>query len=101
EGLQRVATVPIYRADQVLRRCPALQAHALTGKACVALNPQDALALGLAQDASARVCGNGAEAVLPVTVSRAVPRGAAWIESTWPETRALPPTGAPLTVTRA
>ncbi|MDE1886491.1 MAG: molybdopterin-dependent oxidoreductase, partial [Xanthomonadaceae bacterium] len=71
-GLQRVATVPIYRTDQVLRRCPALQAHALTGKACVALNPQDALALGLAQDASARVCGNGAEVVLPVVISRAV-----------------------------
>ncbi len=101
EGLQRVATVPIYRADQVLRRCPALQSHSLTGKATVALNPEDALAFGLAQDASARVCGNGAEAVLPVTVSRAVPRGAAWIESTWPETRVLPPTGAPLTVTRA
>ncbi|MDE2256921.1 MAG: NADH-quinone oxidoreductase subunit G [Xanthomonadaceae bacterium] len=100
-GLQRVATVPIYRADQVLRRCPALQAHALTGKACVALNPQDALALGLAQDASARVCGNGAEVVLPVVISRAVPKGAAWIESARPETCALPPMGAALTVARA
>ncbi|MBS0557412.1 MAG: NADH-quinone oxidoreductase subunit G [Proteobacteria bacterium] len=100
-GLQRIATVPIYRADQVLRRCPALQSHPLTGKATVALNPEDALALGLAQDAQAKVSGNGAEAVLPVTISRGVPKGAAWIESTWPETRALPPMGAALTVARA
>ncbi|MHB8680038.1 MAG: NADH-quinone oxidoreductase subunit NuoG [Rudaea sp.] len=100
-GLQRVATVPIYRADQVLRRCPALQSHPLTSKATVALNPEDALAFGLAQDASAKVSGNGAEAVLPVTVSRAVPKGAAWIESTWPETRELPPMGAALTIARA
>ena len=100
-GLARIATVPMYRADQVLRRCPALQAHPLTGKAAVALNPEDALALGLAQDAIAKVSGSGAEAVLPVAVTRMVPKGAAWIESTWPETRALPPMGAPLTVTRA
>ena len=100
-GLVRIATVPMYRADQVLRRCPALQAHPLTGKAAIALNPEDALALGLANDASAKVSGNGAEAVLPVVVTRRVPKGAAWIESTWPETRALPSTGAVLTVARA
>jgi len=100
-GFERIATVPIYRADQVLRRCPALQAHPLTGKASIALNPEDALALGLAQGASAKVSGNGAEAVLPVVATRVVPKGAAWIESTWPETRALPAMGAALTVTRA
>jgi NADH-quinone oxidoreductase subunit G len=100
-GFVRIATVPMYRADQVLRRCPALQAHPLTGKAAVALNPEDALALGLAQDANAKVSGNGAEAMLPVIVTRAVPKGAAWVESTWPETRALPPMGAALTVARA
>jgi len=100
-GLARIATVPIYRADQVLRRCPALQSHPLTGKACVALNPQDALAQGMSQDAAARVSGNGVEVELPVVISNAVPKGAAWIESTWPETRALPPMGAALTVARA
>ncbi len=100
-GLVRVATVPLYRSDAVVRRSPALQAHPLTGKAAVGLNPEDALALGLANDASASVKGGDAEAVLPVVITRAVPRGSAWIESTWPETRALPPTGAALTVARA
>jgi NADH-quinone oxidoreductase subunit G len=100
-GLVRVATVPLYRSDAVVRRSPALQAHPLTGKAAVGLNPEDAMALGLANDASASVKGGAAEVVLPVVITRAVPRGAAWIESTWPETRALPPTGAALTVARA
>jgi hypothetical protein len=34
------------------------------------------------------------EVVLPVVITRAVAARCAWIESTWPETRALPPTGA-------
>ncbi|MBS0570696.1 MAG: NADH-quinone oxidoreductase subunit NuoG, partial [Proteobacteria bacterium] len=100
-GLARIATVPIHRTDQVLRRCPALQAHPLTGKPCVGLNPQDALAQGLAQGAMAKVAGNGVEVELPVVISNTVPKGAAWIEATWPQTRALPPMGAALTVTRA
>jgi NADH-quinone oxidoreductase subunit G len=100
-GLARIATVPIYRSDAVVRRARALQDHPLTGNAAIALNPEDALAAGLAHGAKARI-GDGAEAVeLPVIVSRAVPRGAAWVESTWPETRALPPTGAALTIARA
>ena len=99
-GLVRVATVPIYRSDAVVRRARSLQEHPLTGKAAIALNPEDALAAGLANGARAKV-GDGAAAVeLPVIVSRTVPRGAAWVESTWSETRALPPTGAVLTVAR-
>ncbi len=100
-GLTRIATVPIYRGDAVLRRAGALQAHPLTGVAAVALHPEDALAAGLTHGAQTRVTGEGGEAVLPVVVSRAVPRGAAWIESAWAETNVLPPTGAALTVTRA
>ncbi len=100
-GLQRIATVPIYRTDQVLRRAPALQSHPLTGKASVSINPEDALALGLAQDASAKVSAGGVDVILSANISRSVPKGAAWIPATWPETRALPPMGAALTVTRA
>ena len=97
----RIATVPIYRGDAVLRRAAALQNHPLTGKPAAALHPEDALALGLAQGGQAKVAADGAEAVLPVIVTRAVPRGAAWIESGWSETAALPPTGSALAVTRA
>jgi NADH-quinone oxidoreductase subunit G len=99
-GLVRIATVPIYRSDAVLRRAAALQAHPLTGTAAVGLHPEDALALGLAHGASARVSGEGGETVLPVVVTRMVPRGSAWVESTWPETSALPLMGAALIVAR-
>ncbi|MGH8122587.1 MAG: molybdopterin dinucleotide binding domain-containing protein, partial [Rudaea sp.] len=100
-GLERVATVPIYRSDAVLRRCPALQAHPLTGECSIGLNPEDALALGLANGAKAKVSGGTGDVELPVVITRAVPRGGAWVEKTWSETRVLPGNGGVLTVTRA
>jgi NADH-quinone oxidoreductase subunit G len=100
EALQRIATVPIYRADSVLRRCAALQTHPLTGTAAIGLNPEDALSLGLSQGASAKVTGGDKSTILPVIITRAVPRGGAWIEAAWPETSALPADGSILSVTR-
>jgi NADH-quinone oxidoreductase subunit G len=97
----RIATVPIYRGDAVLRRAAALQAHPLTGRPAAALHPEDALTLGIAQGGQAKVSADGAEAVLSVVVTRQVPRGAVWIESSWSETASLPPTGSALTVARA
>ena len=99
--LERIATLPIYRSDAILRRAPALQAHPLTGQCAVGLNPEDALALGLGDGAKAKVSAAGGEVELPVIVTRMVPRGGAWLEKTWPETRPLPPNGGLLTVTRA
>jgi NADH-quinone oxidoreductase subunit G len=100
-GFVRIATVPIYRSDAVLRRCPALQAHPLTGQCAIGLHPEDALALGLAHGARAKVSGASSEIELPVVITRSVPRGGAWIEKTWPETRPLPGNGGALTVARA
>jgi len=100
-GLQRIATLPIYRSDAVLRRAAALQAHPLTGHCAIGLHPQDALAIGLTDGARAKVSGGSGEVELPVIVSRVVPRGGAWLEKTWPETRVLPGNGGLLTVTRA
>jgi NADH-quinone oxidoreductase subunit G len=78
-----------------------LQAHPLTGHCAIGLHPQDALALGLAEGAMAKVSGGAGDVELPVVITRAVPRGGAWIEKTWPETRVLPGNGGMLTVTRA
>jgi NADH-quinone oxidoreductase subunit G len=100
-GLQRIATVPIYRADSVLRRSAALQAHPLTGHAAIGLHPEDAIALGLAHGAQAKVSAAGKETTLPVMITRALPRGGAWVEASWSETGTLPPDGALLTVARA
>ena len=100
-GLQRIATLPIYRSDAVLRRSDALQAHPLTGECAIGLHPEDALALGLAHGGKAKVGGAAGEVELPVIVTRMVPRGGAWLEKTWPATRPLPPNGGTLMVTRA
>jgi NADH-quinone oxidoreductase subunit G len=100
-GLLRVATVPIYAVDAVVRRAPALQATPLARPAAVVLNPSDALAAGLAAGASARVSDGGATVILPVAISTAVPVGAAWVESGHAIVDALGPTGTPLTVARA
>jgi len=94
--LERIATTAIYRADAVLRHTPALQAHPLTRGALAVLNPEDGLALGLGQGASARVAG----VVLPVELSTRVPRGAVWIEAGYAETSTLPPHGAAIEIVR-
>jgi len=95
--LTRIATTAIYGGDAVLRRSPALQAHPLSRHVGVALHPEDALALGLGQGASARVSG----VVLPVELSTRVPRGGAWIESGHAATASLPPYGATLDIAKA
>jgi NADH-quinone oxidoreductase subunit G len=97
----RISTVPLYRTDAVVRRAQSLQAHPLTGHCAIGLNPEDALALGLADGARAKVSGGNGDVELPVVITRAVPRGGAWIEKTWSETRSLPGNGGALTVTRA
>ena len=95
--LQRIASTAIYRADAVLRRTPALQAHPLTRGAIATLNPEDALALGLGHGVKARVAGT----TLRIEISRNVPRGAVWIEAGYAETATLPPYGAAVDIARA
>jgi NADH-quinone oxidoreductase subunit G len=100
-GLLRVATVPIYAVDAVVRRAPALQSTPLVRPAAVVLNPSDALAAGLAVGATARLSDGAATVILPVAISTAVPVGAAWVESGHAIVDALGSTGAPLIVARA
>ena len=95
--LLRVATVAIYSADAVLRRSAALQAHPLARAAYVALHPDDAAALGLADGGQAEIDG----VALPVEVSTRVPRGAAWIEAGLAASATLPAYGAVLDITKA
>ncbi len=100
-GLTRIATVPLYRVDPVVRRAAALQATVLATPARVVLHPGDALALGLGDGARAIVADGAIELALPVQTSTAVPHGGAWIEAAHAETALLAPAGAPLTVRKA
>ena len=100
KGLERVVTTPIYRADAVLRRSPALNAHPLTIGACATMHPEQALALGLADGAMANIGDGVGSCALPVRVSPRVPQGAVWIESDYPASAPLSRTVA-LAVARA
>ncbi|MDQ2971928.1 MAG: NADH-quinone oxidoreductase subunit NuoG [Pseudomonadota bacterium] len=95
--LVRLATVPIYRSDAILRRAPALQAHPLNRPPALRVCADDAAMLGLIDGGKADV--NGAS--LAVVVDAAVPRGCTWIEGGFGATKSLPPYGAALTITKA
>ncbi len=94
QPLVRLATVPIYRIDAVVRRAAPLQEHPLNCSPAVRLNAEDANALQLNDGAHANV--DGIE--LPVAIDNAVPRGCAWIEAAHEATASLPPYGAALTI---
>jgi NADH-quinone oxidoreductase subunit G len=96
-GLVRLATLPIYRTDAVLRRATALQAHPLNRTAAVRVNADEAMRLGLAGGEQVRV----ADATLLLAIDQAVPDGAAWIEAGHDVTATLPPYGAAITLSKA
>jgi NADH-quinone oxidoreductase subunit G len=94
--LVRLATVPIYRVDAVVRRSAPLQAHPLNRAPALRLNAEDASALQLRDGDRASVNGT----VLPVLVDAAAPRGCAWIEAAHDATAALPPYGSALDIAK-
>ncbi|URL57204.1 NADH-quinone oxidoreductase subunit G [Luteibacter flocculans] len=96
-SFSRLATLPIYRADAVLRRAGALNAHPLNRAPAIRINADDAGKLGLVEGGNARI----GDAVLPVAIDAAVPTGAAWIEAAHSETAMLPPYGAAITLSKA
>ncbi|MDF4024276.1 NADH-quinone oxidoreductase subunit NuoG [Luteibacter sp. PPL201] len=93
----RLATMPIYRIDAVLRRAAALNAHPLNRPAAVRINADEAGKLGLDEGGHVRV----GDTVLPLAIDDAMPAGAAWIEAALPETAMLPPYGAAITLSKA
>ncbi|WP_334130925.1 NADH-quinone oxidoreductase subunit NuoG [Silanimonas lenta] len=100
QGLERLATLPIYRGDAQLRRSTALNAHPLTKGQGVELHPADAAALGLAAGDIARVADAKGHAVLPVRLNPGLARGTAWVEAAYPATAPLAAHGA-LTISKA
>ncbi|HEX6613183.1 MAG TPA: molybdopterin-dependent oxidoreductase, partial [Rhodanobacteraceae bacterium] len=95
--LVRLATVPIYRVDAVVRRSQPLQAHPLNRAPALRLNPEDASTLQLRDGEQAKVNG----VALPVACDAAVPRGCAWIEAAHEATAELPPYGSALAIEKA
>ena len=98
-GLERICTVPIYRADAVLRRASALNAHPLNPGARVVLHPEDALSRGISAGAMVKLADANGTASLPAAIDSAVARGCVWVEACHDATAPLAAAAA-VTVTR-
>lgn len=91
--LERIAEVPIYRVDPLVRRAPALARTADNPPPAVRVNDTEAARLGLADGERVRVLMTGGEARLDLLIDTRVPRGAVLIPSGYPETAGLPAHG--------
>jgi len=72
-GLERLADVPIYSADALVRRAPSLQATADAKAPAAALSQALWSELGLAEGAQVKVTQDGASVVLPATLDASLP----------------------------
>ena len=98
EGLLRVADVPIYATDSLVRRARSLQHSALARPAEVRLHPEVAQALGVAGRERVQVRQNGQAIDLPLVLDESIPQGCAWIPAGLPASVALGPAVGPVII---
>jgi len=99
-GLQRIAETPIYAADAIVRRAPALQ-KTRDGQPPVArMNRALADKLGLRDGDSVRVRQGGGEAVVAYAIDDKLPADCVRLAAAREETAALGATTAELTLER-
>jgi len=75
DGLQRIADVPIYFADPLVRRATALQKTRDAALPAARMNGATATGLGLSAGASVRVKQGQGDAMLTLAVDESVPAG--------------------------
>ncbi|HHW75556.1 MAG TPA: NADH-quinone oxidoreductase subunit G [Xanthomonadaceae bacterium] len=97
-GLLRVAEVPIYATDPLVRRARSLQASPLARPAEVRLHPDVARELGVSERERVQVRQNGAAVELPLVLDESVPKGCAWIPAGLDASVALGPAVGPVVV---
>ncbi|QQS54525.1 MAG: NADH-quinone oxidoreductase subunit G [Candidatus Competibacteraceae bacterium] len=98
EGLHRVAEVPIYAADSLVRRARSLQLSPLARPVEVRLHPDVARDLGVAEREQVQVRQNGAAVDLPLVLDESVPKGCAWIPAGLYASVALGPAVGPVAI---
>ncbi len=99
--IERVADVPIYFTDPLVRRSPALQLTADARAPRARMHRSLFDSLGLADGGQVRVRQEHGEAVLAAVVDAQVPPGVVRIAAAHASTCALPGTCGPVTVERA
>jgi len=98
EGLQRIAEVPIYAADAVVRRARALQASPDAAAPVAWMNRALYEKLGLREGDGLRVRQGGGEAVVAASVDDRLPADCIRLAAARPETAALGAMSSPVTV---
>ena len=89
EGLQRIADVPIYSTDPLVRRSPPLQATPHARPPLAWINPALRTQLGLAPGDFLRVRQGEGEAIVPYAIDERVPEGCIRLAAGRPETAGL------------
>ncbi len=100
-GLERIADVPIYAADALVRRSPALQQTADARAPVVGVPSALWSQLGLASGARVRVTQGSGSVVLPAREDPSLAPTAVRISAAHPDTAALGPMFGALTVEKA
>jgi NADH-quinone oxidoreductase subunit G len=98
DGLLRVAEVPIYALDPLVRRACSLQSSPLARPAEVRLHPEVARELGVAERKQVQVRQNGAAVDLPLVLDDGVPKGCVWIPAGSNASVVLGPAVGPVTI---
>ena len=84
EGLYRVGEVPMYSVDALCRHSEPLQETVQAGPGYLGLNPEDAVRIGLADGARARVRQGGQQVEIDVKIDESIPAGGVRLRSATP-----------------
>ncbi len=90
QGIERIAELPLYATDAVVRRATALQQTPDADSACIRLHPDDAEQAGLADAVRAGVRQDGVQTVLDLKIDSRVAKGAAVFPVALPESLVIP-----------
>ncbi|NRT58302.1 NADH-quinone oxidoreductase subunit NuoG [Sphaerotilus uruguayifluvii] len=88
-GLQRIADVPLYATDSIVRRAPSLQATTDAGRPRVAIGTALAARLGVQAGGKVRVKQGEGAVVLPVAIDATLAADTVRVSAGCPETAAL------------
>jgi NADH-quinone oxidoreductase subunit G len=97
-ALERVADVPIYAADPLVRRAPSLQKTRDAQCPAARINPTTLARLGIVEGGAVLVRQGAGEAMLQVAVDAGVPDGCVRIAAAHPATSMLGPMFGPIAV---
>ncbi|GAB1232806.1 NADH-quinone oxidoreductase subunit NuoG [Ferrigenium sp. UT4] len=100
-GLQRVAEVPIYATDAVVRRAPPLQATADAAQPSASLHPEELHKLGIEPGAEVRISQGTGSVTLRAAADARLPKGVVRVAAGHAATAALGAMFGTITVERA